>query len=284
MIYALDKNGEYRRPHDAAGECVCPACGEPVIRRQGELVVDHFAHQQGERCDPWFEQMTEWHLFWQAHVEPRCREVVCRYKNGRQPHRADMISPTGHVIEVQKSSLSVRDVVTREAFYSRVHRGLVWVVDASEFWERIEISLPGYGHRELIGQLRFELQNGGETGNVEFTWSHPRKCWAFARCPVYLDPGRMGDETRVFDGALFRLLSFDTGDSNRWDHYVEWDESTHYPDGEMPGGAGAFVSLQELKRRYQLRLPDRNQRNSDWAYPDLTAELPHPHHELDHHA
>lgn len=34
----------------AACGCVCPSCGEPVIAKQGECRVYHFAHDGGRAC------------------------------------------------------------------------------------------------------------------------------------------------------------------------------------------------------------------------------------------
>jgi hypothetical protein len=180
-----------------------------------------------------------------------------------------MLAPTGHVIEVQHSSIGSLEVHERGFFYEECHRGLVWIVDAREFWQgQIEIFLPGVGDRELVGMIRDYLDESGETGAINFKWSHPRHAWVEAAPPVYLDPGRLGDDTRVFDGALFRILSATKGDSDRWDHYTPWDKSTHSPKGEMPGGAGAFVTKEEFCRRYQLNLPDRENRDDPSVYPE----------------
>jgi len=221
--------------------------------------------------------MTMWHAKWCSHVQPERREVI--WETPEYPnhiHRADVLAPTGHVIEVQHSSIDVIEVAEREQFYSTCHRGLVWIVDAREFWQsQIEIFVPGMEDRELVGAIRENLSESGESGTVSFKWSHPRHAWIAANCPVYLDPGRMGDNTRAFDGALFRVLDATQGDPDRWEGYVPWDKRTHTPDGDMPGGVGAFISAQKFRSKYKLRLPDKEQRDTSEAYPD-----PGPHHTL----
>ena len=51
---------------------------------------------------------------------------------------------------------------------------MVWVVDA----------------RDFIGNMDFRRKDGGV---YTFRWKHPRKIWATAKRPVYLDPGDEGE-------------------------------------------------------------------------------------------
>jgi len=52
--FALDKSGRVRSVDEVARglacDCVCPACGESVIARQGEVREWHFAHSSGAEC------------------------------------------------------------------------------------------------------------------------------------------------------------------------------------------------------------------------------------------
>jgi len=259
MLYAKTRGGEMVAPREVKDQAICPVCGAVVVPKQGPIVTDHFAHLNREECDPWAEpEKGEWHVFWQRHVEPGRREVVCSYPGDSQKHRADMLAPTGHVVEVQHSSISVTDVAKREAFYGRVHRGVVWIVDARQFWDRIETFIPGMRDREEIGQIRYELGECGETGSIEYTWSNPRHTWFAANSEVYLDPGRLQLDggQRMFEGALFHLMSADLGDPKRWDDYDPYDARSQQPSGEGPSGYGEFVTKKELCRRYRLKLPD----------------------------
>jgi len=270
MLYAEDASGRMVPPREVERRARCPVCGDSVIPKQGDVVIDHFAHENRDECDPWAEtEMSPWHLFWQHHVEPNRREVVCKYPGDDQKHRADILSPSGYVIEAQHSHLSVSDVAKREAFYSTVHRGLVWVVDAREFWGQIETFVPGLQDREEVGQLRYELQENGETGSIEFRWSHPRTAWFAANCEVYLDPGRLQLEggQRMFEGALFHLFTADLGDEDRWENYDPYDSRQQSPSGDGPSGYGEFVTANEFRKRYRLKLPDNPADASSYPSP-----------------
>lgn len=270
MLYAEKADGTMVSPRAVTDTALCPICREPVVPKQGPILVNHFAHKDREECDPWAEtEKGEWHVFWQRHVEPNRREVVCSYPEDSQKHRADMVSLSGHVIEVQHSSISVTDVAKREAFYQRVHRGMVWIVDAREFWEQIETFIPGMQDREQIGQIRYELSECGETGSVEFNWSNPRHAWFAANSEVYLDPGRLQLDggQRMFEGALFHLLSADLGDPQRWQNYDPYDARSQTPTGEGPSGYGEFVTKNELCRRYRLKLPNDYRNADDYPSP-----------------
>ncbi len=52
--FALDKDGQVRSVDEVdrglACECICPACGEQVLARQGEVREWHFAHASGADC------------------------------------------------------------------------------------------------------------------------------------------------------------------------------------------------------------------------------------------
>lgn len=54
QTFAIDKEGHIRSVDEVnrglACECLCPACGEPVIARQGEVREWHFAHTTGTDC------------------------------------------------------------------------------------------------------------------------------------------------------------------------------------------------------------------------------------------
>lgn len=53
--FAMDKNSRMRSVDEVsrglACECVCPACKEPVVARQGDVREWHFAHASGTECD-----------------------------------------------------------------------------------------------------------------------------------------------------------------------------------------------------------------------------------------
>src|SRR5690606_11336812 len=85
----------------------CPTCAAPVVAKCGRVNVWHWAHQSGVECDTWAEPVSQWHLDWQASVPEGRREVTI----GR--HRADILTATGTVVEVQRSNISVEEIAER---------------------------------------------------------------------------------------------------------------------------------------------------------------------------
>lgn len=159
-------DGQRTAPHpwlDAAG-ATCPACGAPVVAKCGEIVAWHFAHQAAEDCGAWAEPDTDWHPAWQQKVPLDRREVV------RGPHRVDIVTPAGRVVELQHSALGPAEIREREDFYG----DMIWLFDATDAYAagRIELRAQSYG--------------------VSFRWKHPRKSLAACRRAVLLDLG--GDQ------------------------------------------------------------------------------------------
>jgi hypothetical protein len=66
--------------------------------------------------------MTEWHLGWQRAVPPERREVVMG------PHRADIVTATGGVVEIQHSPIPAGVIGEREAFYGD---RMLWIFDCT---------------------------------------------------------------------------------------------------------------------------------------------------------
>lgn len=143
---------------------LCPLCHQPVRAKCGSIVTWHWAHVEAEDCDPWAEPSSAWHLGWQAFVPEERREVVLT------PHRADILTPRGVVVELQHSHIPEDVIKARQEFY----RQMLWIFDetASYAAGRIDIRQRG--------------------GYVSFRWKHPRK--SLRACdpdtfPVLLDLG-----------------------------------------------------------------------------------------------
>jgi competence protein CoiA len=98
MMYADTPAGKAEASPGLEG--TCPSCGHRCRPKCGQLVTWHWAHHARADCDPWAEPLTEWHLGWQRAVPPERREVVMR------PHRADIVTASGGVVEVQHSGIS----------------------------------------------------------------------------------------------------------------------------------------------------------------------------------
>lgn len=144
------------------GSGTCPSCCGPVRAKCGPLVRWHWAHVAGPDCDPWAEPMTDWHLSWQQLAPPDRREVRI------PPHRADLVTTSGWVVELQHSTISVQEIREREEFYGR----MLWIFDATDAWR----------DDRLIVRPRSDY--------VTFRWKHPRKTITACTAPVYLDLGR----------------------------------------------------------------------------------------------
>lgn len=164
MLYA-NVNGQKLRATPGAN-ALCPGCGGGVVARCGEINVWHWAHLSGD-CDPWHEPESAWHLEWKSIAPPE----RCEVRMGC--HRADIVAPSGFIIELQHSPLEPSQVRERESFYGD---HLIWVVDASGFLANLS------------------LRNRGDYWS--FRWKWPRK-WQFAITrPLAWDMG---------DGRLFHV-------------------------------------------------------------------------------
>ena len=95
----------------ARGEC--PLCGATLIAKCGQLVTWHWAHQADAECDPWTEPESEWHRGFKALFE----RAGYRIEVVIGPHRADVVSPAGHIIELQYDYQSADKIAAREEFY-----------------------------------------------------------------------------------------------------------------------------------------------------------------------
>lgn len=168
MQYALNRKGERIEPKKGA-RARCPACGEKVLAKCGNIMVHHWAHEAGADCDCWFEPETEWHRSWKAAFPKEWTEVPFG------EHRADVFIPDRGVVELQHSPISPDDIAAREAFYGRK---MVWLIDGSEFASRIFI-MERYRAKRLF-KLRWKLC--------------PRS-WTLAKRPRFIDLGGLAAQS-----------------------------------------------------------------------------------------
>ncbi len=148
-MYADTALGRVEASPDLEG--TCPACGQPCRPKCGQVMVWHWAHHAHADCDPWAEPITEWHLGWQRAVPPERREVVIG------PHRADIVTASGGVVEIQHSPVSPAVIVKREEFYGE---RMAWIFDAT--------------------QADITVRPSGSSGKVQFRWKSPR--WSAGAC------------------------------------------------------------------------------------------------------
>jgi competence protein CoiA len=140
-----------------------------MIAKCGGIVVWHWAHENSAECDPWAEPDSEWHRGWQEFALPGMREVVMG------PHRADIFTPSGRVVELQHSNLSVDEIGEREQFYGPK---MIWLWDCRE--------------ARAKGRLDIRYEQGVDDFGLpwaSFRWKHPRKTLAACRRSRFLDIG-----------------------------------------------------------------------------------------------
>lgn len=241
MQYAL-VTGQRRAPF-AGGRGVCPQCGSATLAKCGPRVLHHWAHWRSQNCDPWWENETPWHREWKSRFPEDCREVSRIAPDG-EIHRADVLTPTGIVIEFQHSTMTDAERRSREVFYDN----LVWVIDGRSFRERFDIYhlLPdptspiakdliwSKASRRMQGAARglfFRRSDGTGAGPMagriygisdieeavtlayrghhQYDWVRPHQAWLEASCPVYID---FGDENlvrlEVYDESELRCIRY----------------------------------------------------------------------------
>jgi competence protein CoiA len=74
-----------------------------------------WAHAGWRNCDPWWENETPRHREWKSLFPDHCREITHTAHDG-EIHRADIKTPTGIYIEVQHSSMTDAERLSRESF------------------------------------------------------------------------------------------------------------------------------------------------------------------------
>ena len=201
MMYARTGDGRVEAAPGLAG--ACPSCGSPVRPKCGSIVVHHWAHLARADCDPWTEPEGEWHRGWKLAVPPERREVVIG------PHRADIVTASGGVVELQHSPISPEVITEREEFYGD---RMAWIFDARSAHISITAGEPVLVNTPCgccaAGCARIWLRPGTEcrclhdgcTGvmaerqwaparYVEFSWKRPRRSVTTCRRLVLLDIG-----------------------------------------------------------------------------------------------
>jgi competence protein CoiA len=158
----------------SGGRGTCPICGCETIAKCGTRIINHWAHHRPKDCDPWWENETQWHRDWKNLFPVEGREIP-HIANDGEIHRSDVKTPTGIVIEIQHSSMTDAERISREEFY----KNLVWVIDGSEFRNNFDIyhALPDPKSRlasDLIWQKAKRHMHGANHG-IFFRLSEARK-------------------------------------------------------------------------------------------------------------
>jgi hypothetical protein len=122
MKYALINGQRHEAQPGLTGTCQVNGC--PMISKCGEIKVWHWSHRGKRKCDPWWENETEWHRFWKNKFPEEWQEVVHKSENNEK-HVADVKTAQGWVLEFQHSHLQPEERRARDNFYPK----LVWIVD-----------------------------------------------------------------------------------------------------------------------------------------------------------
>lgn len=112
----------------------CPECMNPVLSKCGTQVIWHWAHESLGDCSGGGVE-SEWHRAWKSRFPFEWIE----YRDGG--FRADVRGPRGHVIEFQRSSIDVRDIIARDAHWKSCR----WVFDVSEQFARRDFTVSSKG-------------------------------------------------------------------------------------------------------------------------------------------
>ena len=102
----------------------CPLCNESLIIKKGNINIHHFSHKKGTNCDAWYKNKTEWHKRWQSIFPIDMQEVVI--ENDGEKHIADVLLDNA-IIEFQYSPISVEEFNSRNEFYSKTGKKVIWV-------------------------------------------------------------------------------------------------------------------------------------------------------------
>lgn len=152
MIY--DADGNMAKPGLRSR---CPSCDGELVAKCGHVVTWHWAHRTAD-CDPWSEPESQWHLAWKQYFRD---EMGARVEVVMPPHRADIVTKHGTVIELQSSYLPVDQIMAREKFYGRMD----WV-------------------------YRVHWADRLSWGPKGFRWKHPAKSLTVHKRPVWWDFGQ----------------------------------------------------------------------------------------------
>jgi hypothetical protein len=107
-------DGEHVRAEPKRRRGRCPTCDRIMIAKCGPIVIWHWAHETGTDCDHWAEPETDWHRQWKLYF---AANHAARIEVPIGAHRADVLLPSGRIIELQSRYQSADLIAEREAFY-----------------------------------------------------------------------------------------------------------------------------------------------------------------------
>ncbi|MGV3561318.1 competence protein CoiA [Larkinella arboricola] len=190
MKYALFEGGRIKAVKGI--KAMCPCCNTEVIAKTGKYKASHWAHKSLSHCDVWWENETEWHRNWKNKFDEKYQEIIMYDTLTGEKHIADIFSPAGTVIEFQHSYISQEEVNSREAFYLKTAKKMIWIIDCTSRINRVnfQLSFPNISTLHIYKDIKITW----------FSQSSILKRWSLSNAYVLFDLG---------DGFLWYLKKYD---------------------------------------------------------------------------
>lgn len=229
MRFAVDADGT-RLPAAPKTRGYCPGCHNPVQAKCGEVLTWHWAHLTDGNCawDP--EPETPWHRGWKAEAPDDRQEIPL---NGC---RADIVSPSGLVIELQHSHLAGEHIRKREAAYQH----MVWLFDAQDAF--------------TAGRLRLDRHPDRPINDLYWTirWDRPPAYPSQAKAPMFL---HLDEHTLIWVGAWHDNPGDNAKTGYGWVVTPEWFSRVIINGPHMPRRPSTRRPLTVEQLDEQARLP-----------------------------
>lgn len=168
------------------GRGTCPACGDEIIAKCGDIKMWHWAHKQSdsECIGDGSEAETQWHREWKEAVPVEWCERIIKVDN--RLGRADILKPISCpiVYEFQHSYISPEAIAQRENFYLNIARiGMVWVFDIGQgtTWQS--------GENAGDDRLHIQPRQAVPGDDIRFYWENGKTSILHTRTQLYLDLG-----------------------------------------------------------------------------------------------
>jgi hypothetical protein len=169
MFYGKNKDGQLIEANKGL-QASCPLCEMRLVAKCGIINAAHWAHHSAKDCDPLATLDSDWAISWKQRVPKENCEVVFTWqtKNGElEKHRADIVIPSkNEIVLLNDTSLTGKQVIEKERFFTRFGR-VKWLLhDTGLFWVR------------------------DNNGYKSFRWRWPHKAlWTVRNLFVELDHG-----------------------------------------------------------------------------------------------
>lgn len=185
MKYAIVDN--FRQEAMKGLKGICPICGELVIAKCGKFKVNHWAHKIKDNCDIWKESETEWHRRWKNYYPEMYQEIIFTDENYYTPekHIADVYTKAQYVIEFQHSYIDNEERISRENYYTRNNKNMLWVVDGT----RLKTDYKRFAHSDYIYHSKIKGLYYTQAPNEVFP-----NAWLNSSVPVVFDFLGLEDE------------------------------------------------------------------------------------------